>query len=107
MDDTAEKLSAILNDEESISKIKKMAESLLSQKTENEAESGTLPDAVKIAELLSRLKQGGGEREALLLSLKPYLKEDKREKIDFAVKIIKIIELLPFLKESGILDGWL
>lgn len=42
------------------------------------------------------------DNERFLLSLKPLLREENRAKIDTAVKLLKIISLLPLLKDSGL-----
>lgn len=40
--------------------------------------------------------------EKLLLALKPLLREENRGKVDTAVRLLKLISLIPLLKESGI-----
>jgi hypothetical protein len=40
----------------------------------------------------------------LLRALKPHMREENREKIDTAIKVIKLTALLPFLRESGLFD---
>lgn len=40
--------------------------------------------------------------EKLLLALKPLLREENRSKVDTAVKLLKLISLLPLLRESGL-----
>lgn len=40
--------------------------------------------------------------EKLLLALKPLLREENRGKVDTAVRLLKLISLLPLLKESGL-----
>lgn len=42
------------------------------------------------------------DNERFLLSLKPLLREENRAKIDTAVKLLKIMSLLPLLKDSGL-----
>ena len=59
----------------------------------------------KIISVISRLKSGGDDSRAnLLLALKPHLSAPRREKVDTAIKLLKIIDLLPFLKDSGIFE---
>ncbi len=107
MDDLSTKLSEILNDEESMKRVKNLAESLLADK-ESPAENNTGLDAGEInavMKILGRLKSGSDDnRTALLLALKPNLSKQKQEKVDNAVKLLKLIEILPYLKESGILN---
>ncbi len=43
------------------------------------------------------------DNERFLLALRPMLREENRSKIDSAVKIMKLLTLLPVLKESGML----
>lgn len=42
---------------------------------------------------------------ALLLALKPHLREENQRKIDSAVKLFKLFSMLPLLKESGLFDN--
>lgn len=42
------------------------------------------------------------DNERLLLALKPLLREENRGKVDTAVRLLKLISLLPLLKESGL-----
>lgn len=114
MDDLSEKLAGILNDPESLNKIKKMSESLFGGEEEKpslpSAYGGLsdIPDAEdmkKIIGIMSRLKaESNDSRTMLLKALKPNLSEKRQERVDRAIKILKIIELLPYLKESGILN---
>ena len=46
-------------------------------------------------------KPDDGER--LLMALRPLLREENRQKIDAAVKFMKLFALLPVLKDSGLL----
>lgn len=45
---------------------------------------------------------GSSDDEKLLIALKPLLREENRGKVDTAVKLLKLISLLPLLKESGL-----
>ncbi len=119
MDELSSKLAEILNDPESMGKVRKMAEGLLSQQQENNLPASkddmtsllqgedmpSVDDMQKIMQIVSHFKSAGNnKRTALLLALKPNLSEPKREKVDTAIKILKLIEILPFLKESGIFN---
>ena len=110
MDDLSEKLAGLLNDPESMENMKRMAESLLggdnTSKSNNES---SLFDDVKTAQtvmnLLNQLKNSDNDsRTQLLYALKPLLSEPKREKVDTAIKILKLIEMLPLLKGTGLLN---
>ena len=41
----------------------------------------------------------------LLLALKPFLKNQRSYRVDEAMKIMKLLALLPMIRQSGILDG--
>ena len=60
-----------------------------------------LGSMAKIAGLLSAAGNTSDD-EKLLMALKPLLREDNRGKVDTAMRLLKLIELLPLLKESGI-----
>jgi hypothetical protein len=105
MDDISEKLSSLLSDPQGMDKIKEMAQSLLGQSSEpTEPETGTDPDIGKIAKMLSLIKgpAGNDDRVKLLLALKPNLSKERQLKVDSAIKILKLIELAPLLKDAGI-----
>ena len=87
MDDLSEKLAGILNDPDSIEQVKKMAENLFSGEKTLFEENGGVDD-----------------RTRLLNALKPYLSEKKQAKADNAIKLLKIIELWPLIKDSGMFN---
>ena len=41
-------------------------------------------------------------RTRLLLALKPHLSEKRRERVDKAIKIMKLLAIMPMITESGI-----
>jgi hypothetical protein len=110
MDDLTEKLAEVLNDPESMARVMEMAESLLgnssSPQQQGENSGDISGDELKtIISLISRLKGSGDDtRTQLLRALKPHLSEPKQEKVDTAIKILKLIEMLPLIKETGILN---
>ncbi len=103
MDDLSEKLNSILSDPQSLNRIREMAEGLLGeQKPAVNDPLGDI-DIGKIMNIVGKIKNSGSsQREKLLLALRPHLKEDRRERVDTAVKILKLIEIAPFLKDSGL-----
>lgn len=114
MDDLSEKLAGILNNPESMEKVRKMAENLLGENHPPEKQNQPFEDLSStlgagemqsIINILSKLKTNSNDpRTQLLKALKPHLSEPKRDKVDTAIKILKVIEILPFLKESGLLN---
>ncbi len=109
MEDLNARLAEILGDEESMNKVRRMAESLLGEEQENEDfETGSDIDPKtlkRIMSLVTKFNSGKGDnRTALLLALKPHLKPERQKKVDTAVKLLRLVEILPELKDSGILD---
>ncbi len=109
MDDLNKKLADILNNPESMNRVKEMAESILSQSEkppEDESIFGNVgsDELMNIMSIVSKLNQNNNDaRTNLLSALKPHLSEPKRDKVDTAIKILRLLDLLPILKESGIL----
>ncbi len=116
MDDISERLAEILNDPESLNRVRAMAEGILGG--EQQPPKNSAPDLnlgleggidaaqmTKIMSILSRLnKTGDDNRSRLLLALKPHLSSPRQEKVDTAIKLMKLIDLLPLLKDSGIFE---
>ena len=116
MEDMAEKISELLNDPEGMQRIKGMASALFgednNQKSKNDVcRSSPQGDAfqdidmAQIMRIISAIKNTKKDsRTTLLLALKPHLSPEKGERVDNAVKILKIISVLPVLKDQGILN---
>lgn len=111
MDELSQKLAEILNNPESMNRVREMAEDILGDKKEPEPTPDINNilgdnDLIKVMNLVSKLNaQADDSRTLLLSSLKPHLSEPKREKVDTAIKILRLLELLPLIKESGVLGG--
>lgn len=114
MDDLNEKLAELLGDPDTMNRVRKMAESILGGEEQAppsppkaEPENIGMPsgDEIKaIMSVMSHLKSGENDsRVQLIAALKPHLSEERRERADSAIKILKIIEILPLIKESGLL----
>lgn len=57
---------------------------------------------IKLMELFENMNRQGDD-ERLLLALKPLLREENRVKVDTAIKLLKLMALLPVIKDSGML----
>ena len=67
--------------------------------------SGLDPEMLlKMLSLFETLNQPD-DNERFLLALKPLLREENRPKIDSALRLLKLISLLPVLKESGLFEN--
>ena len=106
MDDISEKLSALLSDPEGMNRIKSMAESLLGSREEAPTKKSDEPDidVGALTGILKKMKGGGvnDPRINLLQALRPNLSAERRERVDGAIKILRLIELAPMLKDMGL-----
>ncbi|MBQ8304053.1 MAG: hypothetical protein IJX79_03805 [Clostridia bacterium] len=102
-----EMLSGILKDEESLSKVQALAQQLGIGGEVQKAESDDNSDDLKrVMSLITRFKnQGEDNRTRLLLALKPILSEERAKRVDGAVKLLKLIQLLPLLKETDLFSS--
>jgi hypothetical protein len=110
MDDLSEKLSALLSDPESMERVKAMAEGLLGSSAQKEnlspsPDTGDI-DIGAITRVMGLLKQSRKDdsRVKLLMALKPNLSAERQGRVDNAVKILKLLELAPLLKEAGLFN---
>lgn len=114
------KLTELLSDEESMRQIKELAEMLSKGDTDGAAEeekapeqspettdSGDMPDIetmIKLTSLMGKLNESD-ESTGLLLALKPHLSEKRRQRVDKAVKMLRLMAVFETAKESGMLGG--
>lgn len=126
MEDIAERLSALLNSPDGMEKLQAAAKSILGtgekdqKQRENKSENNkdnqqfSIPDGLlsnlgnmqglmRIMQLLQNRKED--KRTNLLLALKPHLSEERAVRVDRAVSLLRIAELLPVLKEEGLFDS--
>ena len=114
MDDLSEKLTGILNDPESMERVKQMAESILGGGKAEPPSAVTgladIGDALggedigKIVSVISKMKTAENDsRVQLIYALKPHLSAERQARADTAVKILKLLDVLPAIKESGLL----
>lgn len=75
MEELEQKIQSVLNDPEQMAQIMSMAQSL-----------GAVPEQPAPV-------SGGGREEKLLNALKPFVRPDKREKIDRAMQIAQLSKL--------------
>lgn len=116
MDDITEKISEILNSPEKMAQLS----SIMEQFTKGAEDSKPTPpsfdddqaslldgiDMNSMMKILSALKQNNNTKETHLLhALRPLLSEPRRYKVDEAIKIMKLVGLLPLVKELGIFGG--
>ena len=68
-------------------------------------EGGIDPEVLlKILDIVSKLEESDKYTD-LLKTLRPLLREENRRKLDRAAMILKLMNILPLLGGSGIMDG--
>ena len=117
MDDLSSKLSELLSDPESMNRVRQMAESILGESGDEAPASPDAPDISALGDMLgsgelqsiisviSKMKSAGDDSRVQLISaLRPHLSEERRKRADTAIKILKLLDTLPLIKESGLFN---
>ena len=102
-----EMLAGILKDEESLSKVQALAQQLgIGSEVQKSENNGDADDLKRVMSLITRFKnQGEDNRTRLLLALKPILSEERARRVDGAVKLLKLVQLLPLIKETDLFSS--
>lgn len=110
MEDMAKKIQELLSDEESMKQLSELAEMFESGSDDKATGDEGAPkgeadfDIGKAMGLFSALNSApNDENAALLLALKPLLGEERRLRVDKAVKLLKLASVAGKLKSSGML----
>ena len=122
MDDIMEKIGGILSDEESMKQLSELAKMIMSgelNEDENPSEdnsnvnssanSGNIPDlgaVMKLSGLAGAFSRKDPNTQ-LLEALKPHLSEERRLRVDKAVKLLRLLAVWNIAKESGLLNDLL
>ena len=113
-DDLSEKLSGILNDPEAMRDIAALA-SQLGMDTpgvHKEEEKPSVPPVqtdntaaqlMKLVPMLGSVRQED-DTTRLLDAMRPFLSEDRRQKLDKAKRLIKVMKLVPLIKDLPLFD---
>lgn len=111
MNELSSLLSKLIDSPEGMEKIKDLASGLLSNN--GEAKKEPTENKTGLEDMLSGLSGGDiskmmsvmsalnskedDNRSRLLISLKPHLSEERRERVDTAVQILRLIKIMPLL----------
>ena len=99
------KLEELLSDEESVKQLTELAQMFMNESGNGEGSS--IPDiesVMKLSGLVGAFSQSDKNSE-LLLALKPHLSAERQQKVDKAIKLLKLIAVWNMAKESGLLDN--
>ncbi|MDD6269551.1 MAG: hypothetical protein PUA84_05815 [Oscillospiraceae bacterium] len=116
MDDLFGRMQSVLSDPESMQQLQELA-SLLGNDDDSDEEQAAHQekssgdsgfDIGKIMQLSSLMNSTKNDEDAaLLLALKPHLKEERQKKVDKAVKLLKLIDVWKTLKDTGMLKDFI
>lgn len=120
MDDISAAIRSVLSDPESMAQIQSIVNALgtepaaapapqtsalsVPQSAPQNGGDPMMAMLLKAAPLLTAVNQED-DATRLLQALRPLLSEPRRKKLDEASRILKILHILPLLKESGILQN--
>lgn len=107
MDGFSDKLKTVLSDPESMAKITELAKNFAAKENRGQGEvfeerksvsEGAvfkdLMDTPAIHKALAVLSDGSRERIALLCAMRPFVKEEKKEKLDKIISTMKTLDLI-------------
>lgn len=122
MEDLSTKLTQLLNDPEGMKQLQSMAQGLmgeggldLSALMPQVQEKPAIPDIgglmgdispdqmgmmMKLMSAFNSTKED--DRTRLLMALRPHLTDKRQQRVDQAVKLLKLASVLPLISESGI-----
>lgn len=109
MEDIASRLQSVLSDEESMKQIKELAgmlggESLQPQNSPPSDDGIDTAGLMQLGQLLHSTSRED-DNTRLLTALRPLLKEETQHKLDRVIKLYRLMNLYPLLKQSGIVGG--
>lgn len=115
MNDITSQITDILNNPESMKKFSEMASSFLNSSEKAEKSQPTdsenfnfnpqqMGSIMKIMNILQKQNFKNDDNTKLLLALKPHLSAERSKKVDKAISLLKIVKVLPLLKDSGLED---
>lgn len=129
MEDIIGKIGELLSDKESMQQLSELAQMFTAQeqtecedeaeneqadcKSEGDESDNSSEDSstggfdfgmlFRLQEIMGTFSQKDKNSE-LLMALKPHLCEERQEKVDKAVKLLRLLAVFSILKESGILE---
>ena len=111
MDNLTDKLTQIMADPEQFESLKQMAQSMFGATPPEptpkpmEMPADLSPDTINtVMKVVSAMKSSNAddEKTRFLMSLRPLLPKERQNRIDTALKFIRLSALLPLIKDSGL-----
>ena len=112
MSDIQDKINQILNDPEALKQVQSLGAQLglsgnapVNQAPEPpNTNSGDMMSAfAKFAPMMSSFAEDD-DVSRLLNALRPFLSEEKQQKLDPAQRLMKLVRIIPLIKDSGVFD---
>lgn len=104
MENLENKLNQILSDPESMAQIMQVAQSLMGTQASTPAPDETPGAQSEIPQVLTMLMQQAShidrKEEALLSAIQPYLRPDRREKMEKAMRLARLSRLAGFAMKN-------
>lgn len=111
MDDLSAAVREIMSDPQSMAQIQSLAQSLglsdapaAAPQPKNELTDPMLSTLMRIAPLLSAASEDD-DSTRLLAALRPLLGQERQKRLDEAGRILRLLRLLPILRDSGLLQN--
>lgn len=90
--------------EDDINSLKSVADSVLGS-GEKKISCGNESDMLGGIGELTKMFAADDDRTALIKAIRPMLSEARQQKADEAIKMLRLIRILPILRDSGFLKG--
>ena len=103
MDDVIGKLSELLSDEESVRQLSELAQMMKEGTDEPVGEAPDISGLMKLSGVLSSV-DAEDRNIQLINALKPHLKQERQQRADKAVKLLKLMAVWEAAKENGLLN---
>ena len=97
MDNLNEILSSL--SDEDIESLKSVAGELMGGEKPDASNSGDLELLLKAKDIMSKMNAKGNKNADLISALKPHLSDKSKEKADNAARMLRLFEILPYLKD--------
>ncbi len=101
MSEMQDAINQILSDPEAMKQVQSLGEQLGLSKPQPKPEPEGLGALTKLAPLMNRFS-ADDEVSRLLEALRPFLGEEKRRRLDQAARLMRLIKVIPLIKDSGL-----
>ena len=101
MSEMQDAINQILSDPEAMKQVQSLGEQLGLSKPQPKPEPEGLGALTKLAPLMNSFS-ADDEVSRLLEALRPFLGEEKRRRLDQAARLMRLIKVIPLIKDSGI-----